>query len=72
MPAFFRSGISVNVISVVAVGSGAFERAPQTAADPGPSCRAAPGHCCRTGDHQVCTGLSAETEDPQRLENRHC
>lgn len=61
----FHSGITVNVISVVAVGSGAPERAPQAPVDPGPSCCTAPGHCCRTGDHQGCTGPSAATEDHQ-------
>lgn len=61
----FNRGIAVNVLSVVAVGSGAPERAPQAAADPGSSCCTAPGHCCRTGDHQGCTGPSAATEDQQ-------
>lgn len=53
------------VISVLAVGSGAPERAPQAAVDPGPSCRPAPGHSCSTGDHQGCTGPTAATEDQQ-------
>ncbi len=61
----FHSGITGNVISVVAVGSGAPERAPQVAVDPGSSCCTAPGHCCGTGDHQGCTGPSAATEDQQ-------
>lgn len=61
---FHRSN-TVHVISVVAVGSGAAERAPQAAADPGPSCCTAPGHCCGTGDHQGSTGPSAATEGQQ-------
>lgn len=62
----FHSDSAVIVISVVAVGSGAPERAPQAAVDPGPSCCPTSGHCRRTGDHQGCTGSSAATEDQQR------
>ena len=64
----FHRETTVIVISVVAVGSGAPERAPQAAVDSGSSCSTAPGHCCRTGDHQGRTGPSAATEGWQGLD----
>lgn len=54
--------MSLGATVSVDVGSGAPQRAPQAAFDPGSSCSTAAGHCGRTGDHQGCTGPPTATE----------